>query len=238
MKTLFFSVVLLLGTVGAFAQNASPECRKELEPVTLFSKYPGYVVTLNHDTLKGFIMLKNLVNNEDVVLFYKNEKDKKYTKKYRPKELLAYRVGPRFYESRKFKPPVSYVVNDARRYHFLLKVIDGPFSLYKWYYESTARSEQRVQINKKDPWLSHIDLSFSENDLAENLYGLTPDGKFIDLNTLGMMMHFKKNMSKLVADDPELVQKIKNKEEGYTYIDIEKIINEYNQWYKKHHPEK
>ncbi len=236
MKTFFFAVVLLFPSLSAFSQGQMPRSRKELPPVKLFWKYPGYVVTLARDTIYGYLELKNLVNNEDVVLFYKNEQDEKFTKKYRPKELLAYKVGPRYYESLKFKPPASYAVNDARTYHFVLKAIDGPLTLYKWYYESKARTEQRVQINKKDPWLSHVDLSFSENDLAENDYLKTPKGDWIDLNTLGMMMHFKKNMSKLVAEDKALAQKIKNKEKGYQYIDIDHIITEYNRWYLAHHP--
>jgi len=55
------------------------------------------------------------------------------------------------------------------------------------------------------------------------------------MKTLKMLTNFRKNMSKLVEDDPALAKKIRNKEEGYRYTDLEKIIREYNTWYKKTH---
>jgi len=45
-------------------------------------------------------------------------------------------------------------------------------------------------------------------------------------------------MSKLTADNKDLAAKIKNKEKGYKFMNIDKIISEYNDWYFKQYPGK
>ena len=237
MKRPIFPVVFFL----LFAGNTL--CQYSRAPVTdttaqvkLWSLYPGYVVTQNGDTLNGYLLLKNLAANQDKVFFYDHPEDKKYSVKYKPKDLKAYKVGPRYYESRKFKPPATASANDARTYHFILKVIDGPFSLYRWYYETLEQSKARLKIDSDQPLTGTVDLSFSEKDLQTHNYCVTPEGEFVDLSSLKMLTNFKKNMSKLVADDAELAGKIRNKEEGYGYYNIDRIIREYNAWYLKHHP--
>ena len=92
-----------------------------------------------------------------------------------------------------------------------------------------------MKIDKDQPLEVKIDLSFSEKNLSTENYGLTPDGEFIDLGSLKMLTNFKKNMSKLVEDDADLARKIRNKEKGYGYYDIPKILREYNEWYLKNH---
>lgn len=119
MKKILLSLLLLNFIHGAGAQVTDTTVK-----VKLWTIYPGYVVTKSGDTIKGYLKLKNLVNNQDKVLFYLHPNDEKYTKKYKPKMLKAYKVGPRYYESFKFKPPVTYAGNDANTYHFLLKLID------------------------------------------------------------------------------------------------------------------
>ena len=228
--------LLLLSAASLPGQYSTAPVTDTTAKVKLWSLYPGYVVLQNGDTLRGYILLKNLAANQDKAVFYRSPDDGKPTAKYRPKDLKAYKVGPRYYESRKFRPPATASSNDARTWHFLLKVIDGPFSLYKWYYETPEQSKARLQIDRGHPLEGHINLSFSEKELQVENYGLTPSGEFVDLGSLKMLTNFKKNMSKLVAEDAELVQKIRNKEKGYGYYDIDRIIREYNDWYRQHHP--
>ena len=234
---MFIAFFFLAGTIFSNAQQTDTDAVTDTTvKVKLWTLYPGYIITHNNDTIRGYLLLKNLVNNQDKVLFYNSPEDEKYTKKYKPKDIKAYKVGPRYYESFKFKPPVTYSANDARTYHFILKIIDDPFSLYRWNYETVDQSKARVKIDQDHPLSSHVDLSFSEKNLKHENYGLTPQGEFIDLGSLKMLTNFKKNMSKLVQDDTELAQKIRNKEKGYGYYDLEKIIREYNDWYRKNHP--
>jgi hypothetical protein len=228
-----FIILILFFTGSVPAQFSSAPVTDTTVRVKLWSLYPGYVVTQNGDTLHGYLLLKNLAANQDKVFFYEHAGDKKYSVKYKPKDLKAYKVGPRYYESWKFKPPATASANDARTWHFILKVIDGPFSLYKWYYETLEQSKARLKIDKDQPIQGSVDLSFSEKDLHVENYGLTPAGEFIDLGSLKILTNFKKNMSKLVADDTELAAKIRNKEKGYGYYDLDRIISEYNAWYLK-----
>ncbi len=222
--------------MAAAQEEPQPPVTDTTVAVKLWSLYPGYVVTRQRDTLHGYLLLKNLAANQDKVIFYPNPSDKTNKVKYRPRDLIAYRVGPRYYESWKFRPPATASSNDARTWHFILKIVDGPFSLYKWYYETPEQTKARLRIDRDEPLHGTIDLSFSEKDLAHEYYGLTPSGEFIDLGSFKMLTHFKKNMSSLVADDEELARKIRNKEKGYGYYDIERIINEYNAWYRQNHP--
>lgn len=203
--------------------------------VKLWTVYPGHIVTPENDTIQGYLMLKNLVANQDMVIFYKDSAhNKKDAVKYKPKKLKAYQVGPRKYESFKFKPGVStYAGNDARTWHFILKVIDGPFSLYKWYYETIERSKERLKIKDNDIKGVQIDLSFNEDELKYITLGRKLNGDLVDFNSLKMLTGFKKHMSKLVSDDHELAEKIARKDIGYRSTDLEKIVNEYNEWYLK-----
>lgn len=198
----------------------------ETDSLSLWTKYPGFVVTQEGDTLKGHVLLSNLVANQQKVFFYNGNEQDETEEKYKPKELKAYKAGPRHYESFKYEP-----VNEARRYHFFLKVIDGPISLYRWYYEPGSRTDERVQLNEEALLNSNIDLSFSENDLVGQDIAIKQDGKPEDLSTLKYLTNFKKNMARFVEDYPALAEKIRKKEEGYTYGFQEDIIREYNEWY-------
>jgi len=237
MKRPFLLIMLILFFAGSVPGQFSPApVTDTTAQVKLWTLYPGYVVRQNGDTVHGYLLLKNLAANQDKVFFFEHPEDKKYSVKYKPKDLKAYKVGPRYYESWKFRPPATASANDARTYHFLLKIIDGPFSLYRWYYEILEQSKARLKIDSDQPLTGTVDLSFSEKDLQTHNYGVTPEGEFVDLSSLKMLTSFRKNMSKLVADDEELARKIRNKEKGYGYYDIERIIREYNEWYLKNHP--
>jgi len=47
----------------------------------------------------------------------------------------------------------------------------------------------------------------------------------------GMVLNFKNSMSSLVNENQVLAAKIKNKEKGYTWMNLDQIIAEYNTWY-------
>ncbi len=58
------------------------------------------------------------------------------------------------------------------------------------------------------------------------------------LEESSLTLGFKNTMSKLTADNLALSTKIANKEKGYNYLNLEKIIKEYNPWYEKQYPGK
>ncbi len=224
MKALFF-LTAILTAVSLQAQQAS-----DTTNIRLWTIYPGYVITHEGDTIQGFIKLNNLIDNQRKALFYNDPEDKKYTEKYKPKDIKAYKTGPRLYESFKFRP-----TNEDRGYHFFLKILDGPVSLYRWYYEPQSRSEERLKIDENNIANSKIDLSFSEADLNSELIAIKNEGEPVKLDQLKYLTNFKKNMSKFLADDRELAQKIARKEKGYRYENLIEIIKEYNEWYLKNH---
>lgn len=221
MKKLLLFILMLIGT-GLMAQE-------DQEEVKLWTIYPGYVITHKNDTIRGYIKLNNFVNNQKKAFFYNHPDDEKCAEKYKPKDIKAYKVGPRYYESFKFWPET-----EARGLHFFLKVIDGPISVYKWYYEPVELSKERVKIDD-DGRISNIDLSFSEENLSTELIPVKPGGEPEKLKNLKYATNFKKNMSKYLEDYPELAAKIANKEDGYGIGNIEDIIREYNAWYLKNH---
>jgi hypothetical protein len=206
------------------AQESNPE------EVKLWTIYPGYVITHDLDTIHGFIKLNNLVDNQKKALFYNSPDDEKYVERYKPKHIKGYKVGFRCYESFKFWPE-----KEANALHFFLKVIDGPITLYQWYYEPQSRTDERVKIDEDNLMNSEIDLSFSEEDLSTELISIKNDDKPQQLDNLKFLTNFKKNGSKYFQDYPELAEKIANKEEGYRWENLKEIILEYNVWYLANH---
>ncbi len=231
MKKLILLFILLAAFEAVKAQDANPEQATDtVQNISLWTLYPGYIVTNENDTTRGYIMLGNLIYNQSKALYFKNETDTKYSAKYKAKKIKSYKVGPRSYDSFKYRPNMS----EANGYHFFMKIIDGPITEYRWYYEPEERTRQRVEINEDNILLSKIDLSFNENDLQYSKIGRKLNGKPFSFN---MVLNFKNAMSKLVSDYPELAKKIKSKQEGYRVADQEKIIKEYNAWYLKTHPD-
>ncbi|MBN2173267.1 MAG: hypothetical protein JW731_03995 [Bacteroidales bacterium] len=223
MKTFIIFYFGLFSGTFLFAQT-------RYESVQLWTNYPGYIVTWENDTVYGFIKLSNLVNNQKKAMFYKNADDADPVEKYKPKDIKAFKVGPREYESYKY-----HVTNETKGFHFFLKVIEGPICMFKWYFEPESRQQERVEIDEDDVLNSKIDLSFNEADLSSNDFMKKQDGEFVCLSSLKFGTNFKKNMSEYVSDFPELAEKIASKEEGYRSIDREKIILEYNEWFLKSH---
>ncbi len=168
----------------------------------LWTVYPGYVVTRSGDTIRGYVKLNNLVDNQEKALYYKNPEDKKYAKKYKPKDIKGYRTGPREYESFKFWPGGGA----ANAYHFFLKLVDGPIKYYRWYYEPEARTQKRFVVDDKGV---KIDLSFDEKDLHYEEIAKKLNEKPVKIG-----LKYKSVMSKLVKEDKELANKILKKRKG------------------------
>jgi hypothetical protein len=193
--------------------------------VKLFTIYPGYIVTNSGDTLKGYLMLKNKISNQGKVFFFKTP-DSKDPVKYKPNDIKAYKVADRIYECMKYSPEYT-----TMRYCFLLRTTDGAINIYKAYYDD----KKRIKIDEKDIWNSKIDFSFSESELKEQILGCRKGEELQNFGSLEYLMKFKKKMSEYLSDCTEIAKKIANKEVGYVYGNLEKIIAEYNSWYLKNH---
>ena len=192
------------------------------------SFHPGYVITLSGDTVKGFLLNTNLWLNQRMTFLYTDTNNRETRVRYTPKDLKAYKVGPRFYESfhRMF-------TNSTHADNFLLRKVDGPIRYYVWYYD-----EDRSKIAVWDK-LSLSDIAkailLEEDELWTDEFAMKKGDKELFEFGLKFLMKFSKNMADYVSDYPELAQKIANKQEGYKNINIEDIIKEYNGWYIRTH---
>ena len=185
------------------------------------SVLPGFIVTLQGDTVKGYLLNINLWMNQHMTFFYKSPDDLAGRIKYKPKEIKAYQVGNRYYESMKY--PFNYSIYP---YNFILRKVDGPIRYYIWYF-----NENRAKLMSPDISLSDLTKAFLfiEDDLWKDEFAKKGDGDFIKFD-FKFLVKFAKNMSDYVKDDTELAQKILNKVRGYQNVDIEKIVREYNEW--------
>ena len=119
-KSLFVIFITLLPSRG-YAQVNQPEPERG-------SILPGYIITLQGDTVKGHLLNINLWLNQKMTFFYKDPEDREGRVKYKPKEIKAYQVGPRYYES--VDHPFT---NSMRSDNFLLRKVDGQIKYYVWY---------------------------------------------------------------------------------------------------------
>jgi hypothetical protein len=213
MRWLFFTFAIL-ASYSLVAQDAPEE-------IKLWTNYPGYVITNDNDTIHGYLQLSNFVDNQKKALFYKDPDDDRYAKKYKAKDIKGYKVGPRCYESFKFCP-----ATESKGMYFFLKVLDGPLSLYKWYYRPQDPTDESAMVD--------VDLvmGLDEDGLDSHLIGIKPNEEPVQLDSPKFISRFNKSMSKYLSDYPELAEKIANKEEGYQYGNLKEIVKEYNKWYE------
>jgi hypothetical protein len=190
------------------------------------SVLPGYIITLKGDTVKGYLLNINLWLNQKMTFLYKDPNDREGRIKYTPREIRAYKVGPRYYES--VDHPFT---NSFRSENFLLRKVDGPVKYYIWYYD-----EDKTKLTGWDK-ITLSDLGkavlFDESELWKDEFARKGNEETLTEFGLKFLMKFAKNMSEYISDDIELAQKIARKTEGYKNINIESIIREYNDWYLK-----
>jgi len=182
----------------------------------------GYIINLNGDTIHGYTLNLNLWNNQMMTFYYEDMVSEHKGTKYRAKDLLGYKTGPREYERIKFSGLFS-----PYRYNFFLKKIDGAIDLFIWYYNTEVNL-----LMGTDALLTEANDSFliAEDKLWTQALGRTYKGEIIEFGSLKFRPKFNKRMSRVVSDYKELAEKIRNEEEGYGFKDLEKIILEYNDW--------
>ena len=186
------------------------------------SVLPGYVITNEGDTARGHLLNINLWLNQNMTFFYTDPDDRQGRVKYKPKDIRAYQVGPRYYESMKYAFPYS-----SHKNNFILRKFDGPIKFYVWYYNPD-------KLNLMDTDISLDDLAkaflYEEDELSKSGYAIKGDGELTELTSFRFLLKFARNMSEYVKEDPELSRKIAEKTPGYLGIhaDIESIVSEYN----------
>jgi hypothetical protein len=212
------SILALLFFLPLFAM-----AQNEWDP-TLYNvgkKYSGSITKSNGDVVKGYIeALPRAVPNElgqsnqTHCKFYANEGDKKPVDTYSPKELKGYTIGDKVY----VVIPYSGGLVSAPRFCYQTQA--GKISVFNFY----MCKEGFNMMPSQGAGESMADYDARRFDVNQVYFreGVKP------MDMAALTLGFAKKMSELVADCPELAEKVKNKEEGYRLLSINKIIDTYN----------
>jgi hypothetical protein len=219
MKRISYTLLLLLSTLSISITAVAQQDSLHLPRGT---RNYGYIIKPDGDTIPGYTLNLNLWNNQMMTYYYETIKKEDKGTKYRAKELLGFKTGPREYERLKYAGLFS-----PYKYNFFLKKIDGAIDLFIWYYNTDVNllmGTDALLTEAKDSFL------IVEDKLWTQLIGRTEKGEIVEFGSLKFKPKFSKKMSRLVSDYTELADKIRNEQEGYRFKDLEKIIQEYNSW--------
>ena len=211
-------LTMLLFFVSASMLQAQDWYRSEL----VGQKFPGYVVTNAGEKLSGLIVYQPPHKMVDHVKFYPDTNPEKMTK-YEAEELKAYFVKKMLWESLEDRDYLVLKKNNQYFNSFCLVVKKGCISIYESYIFGFIGNE--IKQNERGETVNEISLNPVQDVQHFMIKG--EDKKKVSMKDTRFLF-FAKGMSKFLADDPELAQKIKNKEKGYRRIHMYRIIDEYN----------
>lgn len=224
MKYLMLFTCALMFTTFAKSQEGEPTTVADWDPklYQINKMYPGYVITFDNDTVRGFIKAGPRCStngigssNQNLCEFFTNENDKKPLAKYKPDDIKGYMIADKVYES------IAYSGGLLKKKNFNLVVTDGKIRIYDWY--STKENFSSIRQQSGESYQDYDARRFDTNTVIAK-DGLNP----MVHSSLGLK--FVERMSELVSENEEMVQKIKNKEKGYKMINMFSIIAEYNVW--------
>lgn len=220
MKIRSFIAIAALVVAGT-AAHAQQQPDWSGKTYQYYNKYPGYVVTLKGDTVKGFVEHGDRTQNQDKAIFYTDPNDKKSKTVYKPEDIKAYGVGDKNYRSIQWSGGLM-----PKPYKFNLLIADGHIAQYRFY---TKDEGYGIQVRKP----GETDAQYDERICKEQIVWQKGDEKPIDHQSFALK--FSKKMAELVSDNAELAKKVENKEKGYGMMQMYDIIKEYNDWYKENH---
>lgn len=224
MKKIALLLSSVLSLMFVTAQESEPTSVADWSPkmYQVNKMYPGYVITSDNDTVRGFIKAGLRCStggmgssNQNTCEFYKNENDKKPIAKYKPNDIKGYKIADKVYES------IAYSGGLLKKPNFNLVVAEGKIRLYEWYSTKEGFSSMRQQSGESD---KDYDLRRYNTDLV-----IAKDGKEPIVHS-SLALKFADKMSALVSEHAELSAKVKNKEKGYKMFNLYDIITEYNAW--------
>ena len=219
MKVLTILMIVFISMIDGITQDLE----SPLPPRTMHS---GYVVNLEGDTVQGWVKFMTVIANQFNVSLYAQESDSRPQASYKPKDLMGYQVGDLYYASVPFSGE-----GFSRKRSFMIRLIEGPVSLYQWYYDESLMFDSQ-DLNEAMGREEVLSVELDEG-MEIQYFGVRGNEKPVDFSSVKFGMNFKKQMSKYVSDCPELAEKIASRTEGYGYGDLPRIITEYNQWLQR-----
>jgi len=208
MKLQLIGSILLVVflTISTSAQLPPPPIRPGLN-----QWFEGWYIALQGDTVKGFIFLSNQIDNQVNFRFSAHPPDE-MAPVLDPTMAHQYLVNDRLYET------CIVTILGIRTLMFLKKIQSGTVDLFAFYeiplYGEKSGYWESITITPDDERY-HLSRYLIRKDNDELVF--LPEGKkFIEL------------ISEMLADNAELVRRIKNKLPYYRSKNIESIVAEYN----------
>lgn len=209
LKTLLFSAFMLTTFVMMAQQDWSSGIYKYGQ------LYPGYVTDADGNKTEGFIKYTNRKALQTDVLFYADKNDKKSKVKYKAKDLSEYKMADKVYHVIHYTGGLL-----SKPVGGNLLVEEGCISTYVYYAEAADASAMRKTSSETEA--EFLDRKYPPTTL------FLKDGDESPQTIAKMGMGFAKDMPEWIADQPELAEKVANKEKGYGFLNMHAVIEEYN----------
>jgi hypothetical protein len=204
--------ILLACIVMIFAVNGSKA--QDWKAYNFYQPYPGYIINPGGDTTRGYVVHGDRVGSQNKVVFYTDVNDKKSKKEYKPSDLKGYGVGDKNYRSINYSGGLF-----AKPLNFVLVRNAGKITEFAHY---TKDEGFIIQVRKA----GETDHQYDERISKEETIFKKGDEDPIRLSSF--LLSFKKNMAKLISDNPTLYAKVENGDKGYGKLNVLDIIKEYN----------
>ncbi len=179
----------------------------------LNQRYPGYFINAKNDTIRGYILLINKIENQDHGEYSNDSRGEKIKIPLFPDEVKGYKVLDRVYTS------VIYGEPDPVPQHFLLTLAEGDLNLYQFYKISAdlyigSGSGQRPATGNDEQYLQSEFIIMNKK------------GKQFVIGSQGSLT---KNAEEIFKGDHSFTEKIEEKVKGFRFIDLTEIVKLYNE---------
>jgi len=199
------SIILLLICVSSATVALSQNYK-------LNQRYPGYFINAKGDTIRGYILLINKLENQRGGEYSNDSKGEKIKIHLLPDEVKGFKVQDRVYTSE------EYGEADPMYLHFLLTIEQGKLDLYEYF--RLAKDLYVGEGNGQRPADGN-----DEQYLQSEYLVINKEGKKFPITNESSLT---KNAEEIFIGNPDLVNKIKDKEKDFKYSNLPAIVKLYN----------
>lgn len=178
----------------------------------LNQRYPGYFINAKGDTIRGYILLINKLDNQGGTEYSNDSRGEKIKIFLLPEQVRGFKVQDRIYRAADYGEP------SQMKRHFLLVREEGELTLCEYFRLSKdlyvgEGSGQRPATGKDEQYLQSEFVIINRNG---KLFPITGNSDLL------------KHAESLFGTNEALLKKIKEKEKNYRYADLPDIVKEFN----------
>ncbi|MBS1503445.1 MAG: hypothetical protein JST32_15360 [Bacteroidetes bacterium] len=156
-KTFFITLLAVLISIGAAAQDNKPNLEYRI--------YPGTVTTTDGQTIQGYVYNQDRETNQSKCIFYTDMHDSRTRKVYKPADLKGYSVENNQYKSMDYSGNIG-IGKASRSFVFIAK--PGAISTYLYF---IGRDEQPVWQKGDEEPVSNATMLFGFKKAITKLVG-------------------------------------------------------------------